>query len=52
MSPAELRPDNDCAGEAAAIVNDSPIIPSERMILVHEDYKCQVFSWKIKLLVV
>jgi hypothetical protein len=36
MSPAGLGPENDCAGEAATIVNNRPIISSEK--LLRKDY--------------
>jgi hypothetical protein len=35
MSPMGLGPENDCAGESAAIVNDRPILSPERML--HKD---------------
>jgi hypothetical protein len=51
MSPAGLGPENDCAGkDQQAIVNDRPILSSERVL--HKDCNCKCFSWKIKLLVV
>jgi hypothetical protein len=43
MSSAGLGPENDCAGEdQQPIINDRPVISSERML--HKDYnrKCSV----------
>jgi hypothetical protein len=45
MSPAGLRPENGWR-RPAAIVNDRPILSSDRML--HKDYN----RWKIKILVV
>jgi hypothetical protein len=43
MSPVELGPENDCAGEGpAAIVTYKPIPSSERILHKEYDRKCTV----------
>jgi hypothetical protein len=49
MSQAGLGPKKDCAGEGpSAIVNDTPILSSEKML--HKDY-CRKSSVEKKLVV-
>jgi hypothetical protein len=36
MSPARLGPEDDCAGETAAIVNDRPVLSSEKALRINK----------------
>jgi hypothetical protein len=42
MTPMGLGPENDCVGESTAIVNNKPILSSERMLHKDYGYKCSV----------
>jgi hypothetical protein len=42
MSSAGLGPENECAGKSVAILNDKPILSSERMLHKNYDRRCSI----------